>query len=70
VTIIGDKNYYGRGFEATLASWPTRPRSPRRPHHRRVCARIAQRILAVTAANWHNDTIGARIRRSLTAYDH
>lgn len=35
-----------------------------------VCARIAQRILALTAAIWHNDTIGATIRRSLTAYDH
>jgi hypothetical protein len=35
-----------------------------------VCARIAQRILALTAAIWHNDTIGASIRRSLTAYDH
>jgi hypothetical protein len=35
-----------------------------------VCARIAQRILALTAAIWHNDTVGATIRRSLTAYDH
>jgi Transposase DDE domain len=35
-----------------------------------VCARIAQRILALTAAIWHNDTIGATIHRSLTAYDH
>jgi hypothetical protein len=35
-----------------------------------VCARIAQRILALTAAIWHNDHIGASIRRSLTAYDH
>ena len=35
-----------------------------------VCARIAQRMLAFTAAIWHNDTIGANIRRSLTAYDH
>ena len=35
-----------------------------------VCARIAQRILALTAAIWHNDQLGANIRRSLTAYDH
>jgi hypothetical protein len=35
-----------------------------------VCARITQRILAMTAAIWHNDTLGQRIRRSLTAYDH
>jgi Transposase DDE domain len=35
-----------------------------------VCARIAQRILALTAAIWHNDQLGATIKRSLTAYDH
>jgi len=35
-----------------------------------VCARIAQRILALTAAIWHNDHLGLQIRRSLTAYDH
>ena len=35
-----------------------------------VCARIGQRILALTDAIWHNDNLGLRIRRSLTAYDH
>lgn len=35
-----------------------------------VCTRIAQRILAMTAAIWHNDHLGHRIRRTLTAYDH
>lgn len=35
-----------------------------------VCTRISQRILALTAAIWHKDHIGATIRRSLTAYDH
>jgi len=35
-----------------------------------VCARIAQRVLALTAAIWHNDRIGAPVLRSLTAYDH
>ena len=35
-----------------------------------VCARVAQRILALTAAVWHNDHLGATIKRSLTAYDH
>lgn len=35
-----------------------------------VCARVAQRVLALTAAIWHNDRLGLRIRRSLTAYDH
>jgi hypothetical protein len=35
-----------------------------------VCTRVAQRILALTAAIWHNDALGLTIRRSLTAYDH
>jgi hypothetical protein len=35
-----------------------------------VSARITQRILALTAAIWHNDNIGAPVLRSLTAYDH
>lgn len=35
-----------------------------------VCTRIAQRVLALTAAIWHNDKLGLTIRRSLTAYDH
>jgi hypothetical protein len=34
-----------------------------------VCARIAQRLLALTAAIWHNDRLGLT-RRSLIAYDH
>jgi len=34
-----------------------------------VCARVAQRILAMTAAIWHNDQLGLT-HRSLTAYDH
>ena len=35
-----------------------------------VIARVIQRLMAMTAAIWHNDQIGATIRRSLTAYDH
>ncbi|MGI8867449.1 MAG: IS982 family transposase [Mycobacteriales bacterium] len=35
-----------------------------------VITRIWQRILALTTAIWHNDTIGAPVKRSLTAYDH
>ena len=35
-----------------------------------VCARVAQRVLAMTAAIWHNDNLGLNIHRSLTAYDH
>lgn len=35
-----------------------------------VCARITQRVLALTAAIWHNDRLGLTVRRSLTAYGH
>ena len=36
-----------------------------------VCARVLQRILALTAAIWHNETTGATgPARSLLAYDH
>ena len=35
-----------------------------------VCARVGQRILALTAAIWHNDHLSATIKRSLIAYDH
>jgi hypothetical protein len=35
-----------------------------------VMVRILQRILALTAAIWHNDQTGAPVHRSLTAYDH
>lgn len=106
-TLIGDKNYYGRDFEATLAETgisllrPRRKGEPERPgaqffkplrqviesvnqtlkgqldletHRGRtitgVCVRIAQRILALTAAIWHNDHHDQPTRRSLIAYDH
>lgn len=35
-----------------------------------VAARVLCRILALTAAIWHNDHAGQSIKRSLTAYDH
>lgn len=35
-----------------------------------VLIRILQRLLALTAAIWHNDHLGAPIKRSLIAYDH
>ncbi|WP_448624501.1 IS982 family transposase [Geodermatophilus sp. URMC 64] len=35
-----------------------------------VSARVAQRILALTAAIWHNRATGQPITRSLIAYDH
>lgn len=34
-----------------------------------LAARAILRLMAMTAALWHNDHIGATIRRSLTAYD-
>jgi hypothetical protein len=35
-----------------------------------VAARIGQRLLALTAAIWHNRATGQPLTRSLTAYDH
>jgi len=35
-----------------------------------VAIRIAQRILAMAAAIWHNNKTGAPVTRSLIAYDH
>ena len=106
-TLIGDKNYYGSAFEATMTGAtirllrPARHGEPARPgghlfkplrqiiesvndtlkgqldleHHgghtpSGVTVRVLQRILALTAAIWHNDTTGQPIPRSLTAYDH
>lgn len=106
-TLIADKNYFGREFEAALPKAgitllrPARKGEPERPgarffkplrqiiesindtlkgqldleqHGARtlsgVLARIWQRVLALTTAIWHNDHIGAPVKRSLTAYDH
>jgi Transposase DDE domain len=105
--IIGDKNYYGRDFEAALAAAglrllrPARKGEPERAgteffkplrqviesvnetlkgqldleRHgghtpQGVTARVLQRILALTAAIWHNDNTGQPVMRSLVAYDH
>jgi hypothetical protein len=35
-----------------------------------VIVRVLQRILALTAAIWHNDHTGQPVKRSLVAYDH
>ncbi len=35
-----------------------------------VAARVLQRVLALTAAIWHNDTTDQPVLRSLIAYDH
>jgi hypothetical protein len=106
-TLIGDKNYFGRRFEAALAGAGTRLLRPARHgepdragaglfkplrqiiesindtlkgqldlerHGGRtpagVITRVLQRILALTAATWHNDHTRQPIKRSLLAYDH
>jgi hypothetical protein len=106
-TLIGDKNYLGRGFERELSEHgvqllrPARKGERERPgaalfkplrqviesinetfkgqldlerHRGRtpggVIARVTQRILALTAAIWHNDATGQTVLRSLIAHDH
>lgn len=106
-TLIADKNYYGREFEATLArAGLTLLRPARKGETERagarffkplrqtiesindtfkgqldleahgahtptgVVVRVWQRVLALTAAIWHNDKINAPVKRSLIAYDH
>jgi hypothetical protein len=65
-------------MSATHADWSTRL-SPREVldlerhggrTHQGVAARVLQRLLALTAAIWHNDHCGQPILRSLIAYDH
>jgi Transposase DDE domain len=106
-TLIGDKNYYGTAFEATMASAgitllrPARKGEPPRAGAQffrplrqviesvndtlkgqldleqhgghtpgGVIVRVLQRILALTAAIWHNDHTSQPVLRSLIAYDH
>ncbi|HEU5266986.1 MAG TPA: IS982 family transposase [Jatrophihabitans sp.] len=106
-TLIADKNYYGREFEAALSGLgvtllrPARKRERERPGARYfkplrqiiesinatlkgqldleahggktvagVLVRVWQRLLALTAAIWHNDHTDQPVKRSLTAYDH
>jgi hypothetical protein len=106
-TVIADRAYYGRQFEAALDGHgisllrPARageaPRAGARlfkplrqviesindtfkgqldleQHGAHtptgVWVRVLQRVLALTAAIWHNDHIGAPTPRSLIAYDH
>src|ERR1039457_2481970 len=105
-TLIGDKNYYGRDFQAAMAAAgirllrPARQDEPARAGAHLfkplrqiiesvngtfksqldlerhgghtpggVIVRVLQRILALTAAIWHNDTTGQPVLRSLVAYD-
>ncbi|GAA3372527.1 hypothetical protein GCM10020367_27790 [Streptomyces sannanensis] len=52
-------------FKGQLNLEQHRGRTPRG-----VAARIMQRVLALTAAIWHNDHTGETTLRSLTSYDH
>jgi hypothetical protein len=82
--VIGDKSFYGRdlGDEFArarivllgLARNTLKGQLDLERHGGRtvdgVTVRILQRILALTAAIWHNDTTGQAVMRSLVAYDH
>ncbi len=105
--LIGDKNYFGAEFEATLAATALTLLRPARKgeldragssflkplrqtvesifntfkgqldleHHggktpAGIMIRVRQRILALTAAIWHNERTGQPVKRSLLAYDH
>jgi hypothetical protein len=106
-TLIGDKNYFGRGFETELTvrnlallrpvrkgearragqnlfkplrqviesvNWTLKGQLDLERHGGRtpqgIIVRVLARILALTAAIWHNDKTGQPVIRSLTAYDH
>jgi Transposase DDE domain len=106
-TVIGDKNYFGRDFEADLTgrglvllrpvrkgeakragqqllkplrqviesvNWTLKGQLDLEQHGGRtpegILARILARILALTAAIWHNDKTSQDAKRSLIAYDH
>jgi hypothetical protein len=105
--IIGDKNYFGRAFEADLTgrelvllrpvrkgeagragqnlfkplrqviesvNWTFKGQLDLERHGGRtaegILARVLARVLALTAAIWHNDKTAQPVMRSLTAYDH
>ena len=105
-TLIGDKNYFGRDFEADLTerelvllrpvrkgearraglqllkplrqviesvNWTLKGQLDLERHGGRtpegLYTRIAQRLLAMAAAIWHNWTTGTPVKRCLISYD-
>jgi Transposase DDE domain len=105
--IIGDKNYFGRAFEAELTereltllrpvrkgeamragqnlfkplrqviesvNWTFKGQLDLERHGGKtpegILVRVLARVLALTAAIWHNDKTAQPVMRSLTAYDH
>lgn len=73
-TVIADKNYFGRRFEAARPTpgWTccARPAKARPPPGNWVRVRIVQHVLARTATIWHHDRTDQPVKRSLMAYDH
>ena len=106
-TVIGDKNYFGRTFEAELTerelqllrpvrkgeakragqhlfkplrqviesvNWTLKGQLDLERHGGKtpegILARVLTRVLALTAAIWHNDKTAQPVKRSLTAFDH
>jgi hypothetical protein len=61
-----ERGRVGRQLLAGWLSWASHSRIPEFV----ALARTIRRYRGLTAAIWHNDTIGASIRRSLTPYDH
>jgi hypothetical protein len=49
---------------------PAGPGTARRPDPEGIIAHVLTRILALTAAGWHNDKTGQQVKRPLTAYNH
>jgi hypothetical protein len=68
-TVIGDKNYYGRDFEAALAQAGLTLLRPARKGEPEPAGRQYFKPLRQVIESF-NDTTGQPVMRSLIAYDH